>query len=198
VIFTLGLFGWGRGVDAYFNENGKPALTGKSLVHRTFVEIGRAAGYDPAALTIAVKADDTVNAHSFGRGRFRVNEGLLHAPDFVVWGVVAHELAHDRLHHFDRRYRVRMAVAALRDASFLAGTAVDALAMPKYARRQEYEADALAVALLRRAKKEPRSLLYALQYLAGKYGDTGGWFSSHPLTSRRIDRLRVVVAAPSG
>jgi predicted Zn-dependent protease len=64
---------------------------------------------------------------------------------------------------------------------------------PSYSRGQEFEADQMAVRLLRKAGYEnANEVLHAtLQILLDRYGDTGGrTFDSHPATSERMVRLK--------
>ena len=66
-------------------------------------------------------------------------------------------------------------------------------ALPKYSRKQEFEADAKAVEILTElGYNEPeKQLSETLQVLLDKYGNLGGgFFDNHPSTTERIQRLR--------
>lgn len=141
-----------------------------------------------------------LNARSAGGGHFALSRGLLAiAPDnaCLIWGVVAHELAHDMLDHPAQQLRAQVAIGTVATASafipfaglvapIVIGTAGQA-AMLGYNRSQEADADAKAVELLARAGLPIWSLRYTLEFMRDVHGESGGaWTSSHPLTGERI------------
>jgi len=60
------------------------------------------------------------------------------------------------------------------------------LVLKAFDRSQERAADARAVLLLEAAGRPRWALRYALEFLQDAYGESGGWLSTHPMTSERI------------
>lgn len=161
---------------------------------------GLTVGYEQSqAIHVGWIAAPTLNAIAAGSGHFAVTEGILSIDNrCLLWGIVAHELAHDQLDHPAQQLRAQMAVGALSTAAgfipiagalgapLIVGLAGQAGVLA-YSRSQEADADARAVEILTRANLPPWSLRYALEFLRDVSGETGGgWFASHPLTAERI------------
>lgn len=103
----------------------------------------------------------------------------------VLWGLAAHELAHDRLEHVETRAAWQGLAVAVPG-----GGLVGFLALPTWDRGAEREADAVGVAILERRGAPGGAVRHTLEYLMGRYGDRGGgWLARHPLTSERIAAL---------
>jgi beta-barrel assembly-enhancing protease len=129
---------------------------------------------------------------------------LLTAPSAeAVAGVLAHELA-----HVTERHGMR---ALLREAglglllSLVVGDAAgagsvllenaSALTGLSHTREMERAADLEAVALLRRAERDPRGLVAMLRELAKREAEGAqlpAFLSSHPLSSERLERLEAL------
>jgi Zn-dependent protease with chaperone function len=150
-------------------------------------------------------ADSTeINAASFGSGRFLVWDGVADLPDPIVRAVFAHEVAHDLLRHSKKAQELKDLTDFFGDVLSVFGRAdrgtentlkkwVGYTALPKYSRRQEFQADEKAIQILAElGDDEPRKeLSTALELLLAKYGNAGGnFFDSHPSTAERIQRLR--------
>jgi predicted Zn-dependent protease len=115
-------------------------------------------------------------------------------------GVLAHEIAHEDLGHPARAQvvgaGVNIGVALLEQLipgssslTPIAGT----LITNNYTRPLEIQADRHAVTLLRRAGYSKDTMTRTLEWLMQRNGDSGGGFlSSHPATSERIQALRAL------
>lgn len=144
-----------------------------------------------------------INAASFGSGRFLVWDGMADLSDSITRPIFAHEVAHDILRHSKKSQDLKDLTDFFGDLLSVFGRAdtdtentlkkwVGYTALPKYSRKQEFEADAKAVQILATlGEPQPeKELSEALQLLLDRYGNTGGGFlDSHPSTSERIQRL---------
>jgi predicted Zn-dependent protease len=152
-------------------------------------------------IRVSIIDDSSINAASAGGGRYYVTTGLLNqATDEELRGVLAHEIAHEDLGHPARAQvvgaGVNIGVALLEQlipgsSSFtpIAGT----LITNNYTRPLEIQADRHAVTLLRRAGYSKDTMTHTLEWLMQRNGDSGGGFlSSHPATSERIQALRAL------
>jgi len=156
---------------------------------------------DSEDIRVSIIDDSSINAASAGGGRYYVTNGLLNqATDEELRGVLAHEIAHEDLGHPARAQvvgaGVNIGVALLEQlipgsSSFtpIAGT----LITNGYTRPLEIQADRHAVTLLRRAGYSKDTMTHTLEWLMQRNGDSGGGFlSSHPATSERIQALRAL------
>lgn len=125
---------------------------------------------------------------------------LAETPDDLA-GVLAHEIGHVQHRHGLRRLGrlaglSAVAVLVTGDISSLnhdIGLLGAGLMDLSYSRDFEREADASAVALLRKANRDPTLLAVMLQRLserADKPPGTHGWQSRHPSTEERIQSIR--------
>ena len=149
---------------------------------------------------VAVVDDPSINAGSAGSGQFIVTTGLLNrANDVRLQSSLAHEVAHDDLGHVAKAQTLGAGVdvvSVLLDQVF-PGTGqiapiVGNLAIRAYGRQDEYEADRHGVELLRRLNLNGKSMMVdTLSWLQRTSGSSGGgFFSSHPATGDRVERLR--------
>ncbi|MCU0830098.1 MAG: M48 family metallopeptidase [Rhizobiaceae bacterium] len=167
-----------------------------------------AAALSLPAITVHVFEDDMVNGLAGPDGRIFITRGFLKrmargdvTPEEIA-SVIAHELGHVALGHSRRRMIdftggnvVTMVLAGVLNrvlpgiglmiANFIAG-AVRA----KLSRRDEFEADAYATALLIKSgigAGPQKSLFAKLDRLTGSHGAGGmEWLRSHPQTAERI------------
>nr|WP_275296976.1 M48 family metallopeptidase [Jannaschia sp. Os4] len=113
-------------------------------------------------------------------------------------GVLAHEVAHVRERHgLHGLYRavglsVMVAVMAgetgpLLEEALLEGNVLLALAGTRAAER---EADAGAVATIRAMGRDPEGLARFFDDMAARFGDGGGWSSTHPGSAERSATIR--------
>lgn len=155
-------------------------------------------------LTVWIVDDDAVNAASLGDGAFVLWSGLAKLSDASLDAALAHELAHDQLHHARKASDLADVSDFLAEAiGTFSGSDADTtatlkrwsgnLVIPHYSRQQETEADARAVGLLH-AMGYPDgagTMCVALKRLRAEVGEGGGgWFSSHPGLTDRIRAIR--------
>jgi len=152
-------------------------------------------------IRVSIVDNQEINAASAGDGQYYVTTALLsQANDEELRGVLAHEIAHEDLGHPARAQLVGAGVGigvALLE-QFLPGSSALAplagsLITNNYTRPMELEADRHAVDLLQRAGYSKQTMIDTLSWLARHNGDSGGGFlSSHPATSERIQALRAL------
>ncbi len=148
---------------------------------------------------IGVIDDPSINAASAGGGEFYVTKGLLDkATDEHLMAVLAHEVAHDDLGHVAKAQALGAGVgigAVILDQIFpgtgqiapIAGT----LITRSYSRKEEYEADAHGVTILKRIGQPKELMIDTLTWLMQMEGGSGGgFFATHPATGDRIQALR--------
>lgn len=169
-----------------------------------FSKLGSAAGLDPVATHVSVDRTEHLNAASAGAQHFSVTRGVAASGNAcLIWGVAAHEIAHDVLGHSTEQVTASTVVGILATiAGFIvpgAGYVVQGagyLGFRAYGRSQETEADARAAEILAKAGRPRWLLRYALEFISEVYGDRGGsWLDSHPAPSERIERQAAVEAA---
>jgi predicted Zn-dependent protease len=172
------------------------------LVNR-LLSLSVADGRSPSAVTVWILDDPAVNAASVGRGVFVAWAGLSVLSDADMDAVYAHELAHDRLKHAQKTSELADVLDFVGEAlamfSRQTPTGADTLkrwsgqfVVPRYQRQQELDADAAAVAILRRQRYDnPVAVLCsAFAHLRSKAGEAGGGlFDSHPALSERMNKL---------
>lgn len=152
---------------------------------------------------IAVVADDSINAANAGGGQFMVTTGLLEkGNDTHLRGVLAHEVAHEDLGHVAKTSALATGVEfamVLLDQIYPGASALTPVAgqlvVNAYTRREESEADAHAVEIMKRAGYDGKATMAgALTWIGQTEGEGGGgFFATHPATG---DRIRAVQALP--
>lgn len=148
---------------------------------------------------VGIMDDPQVNAANAGGNQFFVTIGLLQkASDDRLRAVMAHELSHQDLNHVAKAEVLGAGVgigAVILDQIFpgtgtitpLAGQ----LAISKYGRGEEYEADTHGVVLLRRAGYPKQMMIDTLAWLMQVSGsESGGFLATHPGTADRIAALQ--------
>lgn len=108
----------------------------------------------------------------------------------VVAGVLAHEIAHVRRRHVASAAVRQLGVASLVSLlgyANISGAAGNLLAL-KFGRDAEDEADADAIAMLRRAGINPKPTAFMFELMdGGKGGDSFVWLGSHPSSKGRAE-----------
>ncbi|MDT8443219.1 MAG: M48 family metallopeptidase [Desulfuromonadales bacterium] len=149
---------------------------------------------------ISVVDDPSINAGSAGKGQFIVTTGLLNrANDVQLEAILAHEIAHDDLGHVAKAQTLGagMDIASVLLDQIFPGSGqiapiVGNLAIRAYGRQDEYEADSHGVKILRRLHPNGKEMMVStltwLEQASGSSG--GGFFSTHPTTGDRVERLR--------
>ena len=153
--------------------------------------------------TYFIKAPESLNAASFGNGRYILWESLADLPDWAIDSILAHEVAHDLLLHSRKMQGVDDVRNFFTEVLSLLGGAdhrtektlhdwSTKLTLPRYSQKQEYEADEYAVQILYAfGYDEPNSVFAnTLKYIKNAYGDSGGgFFDYHPSTDDRIQKI---------
>jgi putative metalloprotease len=149
---------------------------------------------------VTLWADPHINAANGGDGDFYITTGLLQkANDDQLRAILAHEIAHEDLGHVAKTQTLATGVGlgiALLDQIFPGSAALTPIAgqlvVSSYSRKEEGEADAHGVTLLKRAGFDGKNMmantLTWLQSTEG--GSSGGFFATHPATEDRIAAVR--------
>jgi predicted Zn-dependent protease len=162
--------------------------------------------------TIKVIDSDEVNAFALPGGFFYVNKGLILAADneSELAGVMSHEIAHVAARHAMENQGKASALNYGMLAGIIfgggiissvlqnAGGITGALAMLKFSRGAEEEADKLGVQYLYASGYDPTSMSTMFEKLASKNkkkpGSLAKLFSSHPQSIQRRDSSLALVA----
>ena len=148
---------------------------------------------------VGVLDDEHINAASAGGGEFLVTRGLLEkANDQQLAGVLAHELAHDDLHHVAKAQALgtglnigMVILDQIVPGSGALAPIAGQLVMNKYSQSEEYAADRHGMQILQKAGMSPDIMPATLTWLMQTEGTSGGgFFSNHPATPDRIEALR--------
>ena len=154
---------------------------------------------------------DPVNGLAVPDGRIFITRGFMKkyydgdvtAPELA--SVIAHELGHVALGHTKRRMidfssqnAIRVALAMFLSRFFggfgaMIANALTSMLAARLSRKDEYEADAYAAALLIKSKigVEPQiSMFEKLGKLSGESGQPLAWMMSHPKTTDRITAIK--------
>jgi predicted Zn-dependent protease len=162
---------------------------------------------DPSQVSVSFLDSPDINAANAGGGKFFVTRGLLEkANDEQLRGVMAHEIAHEDKGHVAELQTIGAGVGIasllLNQISPVAGAIVpvagDLLVAKPHGRQAEYEADAHAVTILRRAGLDGKAIMTnTLTWLKQTAGSSkGGFFSTHPGSDDRIQKIQEVAMDP--
>lgn len=158
--------------------------------------------YDGLTLNYKVYINEELNAFAMADGTVRVHSGLLNAmPDDQVLAVICHEIGHVKLKHSYNQLKERL----LTDAAFQAAVSVGgtigsltssqlgqlghAAVTARFSQSDELESDAYAVKTLKKLGRDPLAMKRSIATLQNKYGDGGGFLSSHPSNQKRLDQI---------
>lgn len=164
-------------------------------------------GYDGLKLNFKVYLTEELNAFAMADGTVRVYSGLMDAmPDDQLLAVIGHEIGHVRLKHSYQQMQSKL----LTDSAFAAAVSVGgvigdltagqlgqlgyAAVNARFSQSDELESDRYAVKMLRAMGKDPAAMKRAIETLQAKYGDSGGFLSSHPSNSKRIQNIEAAIA----
>lgn len=168
-------------------------------------------------IRVAIYEQDAINGLAAPDGRIVLTRGLFdryRKGDFTAQelsAVIAHEIGHVALGHIARRkkaWQVEMAAKAAagfflpRVLTGIIGTIVQYVSRAFHmglSRRDEYEADAFAVALMQRAGFDPHAsitLLEKLDRLAEGRSAPIEWLASHPPHEKRIAAVQRAIEGP--
>ena len=160
---------------------------------------------------------DVVNAFAIPGGHIYINRGLIERADNLseLAGVMAHEIGHVvERHGIEQMQKAQNANTALavvygvllgRNPSGIeqAGIQVGGSAIfASYGREAEREADRVAIGYLMRSGISPNGLPSFFEELMAEQRRNPSrveqWFSTHPLTSERVQNTRSMIAATPG
>jgi predicted Zn-dependent protease len=161
----------------------------------------------PYTIRVSVVNNPAINALAVPGGQIIVFRGLIEAaqsPEQLA-GVMAHELQHVLRRHSTQLLLQHLSIGVLMgaligDVSGLASFGLDAaknLMLLRYNRRYETEADEAALGTLMAAGIDPGGMISFFEMLKEKERDENRYFeyfSSHPSTQARIDRLKATIA----
>jgi len=151
-----------------------------------------------------------MNAFALPGGHIVLTRGLLREasePDEVA-GVLAHEIGHVAHHHPEAQMiriagmQVLISVATGTSGGTNASSLAGLAAILKSTRDAEREADAYAVATLSATRIDPMALKRFFEKilkeegksLGGAFANLGTIFSTHPVTTERIDQIKPLPA----
>lgn len=153
-------------------------------------------GESPHDYRFRVVKNDEVNAYALPGGAVFVHTGLLQLtddPDMIA-AVLAHEIIHVENRHGVKKLVAGMGKMALFQMVF--GVFTDstaelgaALAILKYGRDMETEADLLGARLMESAGLPRAAMVSMLKKLAEHGGHGPEWLSDHPESGRRARRV---------
>lgn len=148
---------------------------------------------------IGVSKDADINAAYAGDGTFLITTGLLsRANDEHLRAIMAHEIAHADLGHMAKTRALGTGVQIgtiildqiLPGSGTIAPFITDLGIMKPFSRGEEYEADLHAAEILTRSGYNGnRVMADTLAWLMKTSGPSGGFFTTHPGTADRIQRL---------
>jgi predicted Zn-dependent protease len=214
----------GRAVGAhiltrYRQDTGNPALTQylNRICSAVALHSSRPEGYN--GYHAAILDSPEINAFATSGGHIFITRGLLEnaASEDALAAVLAHEIAHIQLQHSIRAIktsRITQALMATGSSALTAAThgtelaeltdifdesvtdIVSTLINNGYSRSQEFDADALALALLASAGYDPSALIDMLRALERNLPDhPGGFNQTHPSPADRIANLERHIGA---
>jgi putative metalloprotease len=154
---------------------------------------------DPSQVKVGVMDDPSINAANAGGAQFLVTTGLLQkASDDQLRGVLAHELAHEDLHHVAKAQTLGAGLnigAVILDQIIPGSGAIVPIAgelvARGYSRKEEYAADAHGAEILERTGYSRQVMIDTLNWLISQTGGSkGGFLATHPGTSERVEALK--------
>lgn len=164
-----------------------------------------------------VLADEELNALTLPGGLIYVNEGLMDVlNDDELAYVLAHETGHVAARHIAKKIQANMAYQLLLTVAFASvsskaadsaqdiargvDTVYDLIGL-SYSRKDEYEADKLAVKYAFKAGFDPYASLLALEKIKKEEGPNWKvlqYFRTHPYVDERIKALKKIIPELTG
>lgn len=155
--------------------------------------------------------DGTWNAWAMPGGKIAINRGLLLAMrnESELAAVLAHEIVHAAARHsaqqMERGLWMQGGVAGLaliagsehRDLAMTAGGLGAGLAMLRYSRAAEEEADYFGILYMIRAGIDPVGAVTLQELFAENMASAGGWLATHPASVERVRRNREAITRHS-
>ncbi len=163
---------------------------------------GKHKNEDGLTLNYKVYLSDTFNAFAMPDGTIRVYSGLMdELSDEELLAVIGHEIGHVKKEHSLRSYRSAYLSSGIRKgAASLGGTGGELVASQlgaigqqfvssQFSQAHELEADQYGMDLMKKHGYNPRAMITAFQKMKKVAGEGGGIMSSHPSTSKRIEKM---------
>jgi Zn-dependent protease with chaperone function len=197
----------GEQVEATLARSGKLCATSAgNATLRSFADRLREGNADMPPFELKVYDLDIVNAFALPGGRIVITKKLIEtakSPDEVA-GVLAHEIGHVYHRHSEAQLIRAMGIELLLRLASGGGDTISGfaglLAILRYSRDAEREADSFAQTALVHAAIDPmglKSFFEAMKKLLGERGSSGGLFgtvtdmmSTHPVTDERIEAIK--------
>lgn len=160
---------------------------------------------NPYKFEVTVVKSDVVNAFALPGGYIVVFTGLMKKAGNgeEVAGVMSHELNHVLQRHGLERIVKQLGLVAV--VSIILGNQQGLMSLArqlgvelltlKFSREQETEADLTGLQLLYRAKIDPSGMISFFQRLSEKDEGRMEWFSTHPMSQGRAERLKAELVA---
>ena len=155
---------------------------------------------DDTALAATIKLhlieSSEVNAFSLPGNHIIVNAALVRECDSAgqLAGVLAHELAHIRLHHVMKKLGNDIGITLILSASggnaSVIQSIIRTMSSTAFERRMETQADDSAIVYLCRAGIDPNGLPDILEKMAESKVAPPEWISTHPDTQKRVEEMR--------
>ena len=148
---------------------------------------------------VGVIEDPNINAANAGGGEFYITTGLLQkGNDDQLRGILAHEIAHDDLGHVARAQVLGtgLSLGVILLEQIIPGSSAitpiaGTLVARAHSRSEELSADRHAVEILERAGYSKNVMIDSLTWvMKSSQNGGGGFLSTHPATTDRIDALR--------
>ncbi len=187
----------GAGLFGDFGSNRCRDADGQKALEALVERIAPGSTTGPGAIRIAALDVPIYNAAALPGGYVVVFKPMITENETeALAGVLAHEIAHVRRRHVTEALIRELGIGALIRlfAGDLGANAEQIVAL-NYTRSNENEADADAIAMLRRANISPVPTAKLFKKLAGEEGEregssiNGEFLRSHPLTLRRAKRF---------
>lgn len=203
----------------------KQALSKSKVIHNTYdsrrvkaigARIAAAANRPDFKWEFNLVQNDAMNAFCLPGGKVVVYTGILKAAknDAQLATVISHEVAHALARHGAER----MSTAKLQQGIQVIGTIVLASTAPQYtntfnqayglgsqlgvmlpySRLQESEADEIGIHLMRKAGYNPFEALSFWKNMSSGKKATNEFFSTHPSSNTRIQKINTVIAKTQG
>jgi len=188
----------------------KPLL---DRVNRVGARIARVSDRQDIEYKFSVLMDKDLNAQTLPGGFIYVNAGLMDIfSDNELAFVIAHEVGHVAARHIAKKIQSHMAYQVILGIAFasLGGNSASAGAQTaiqgadtmynllalSYSRKDEYEADRLAVKYAYKSGFDPNASISALERLKGSEGSNWKalkYFRTHPYVDERIQALKSLI-----
>ena len=151
-------------------------------------------------IQIHIVENDEVNAFSLPGNNIIVHSALIEHCDSSseLAGVLAHEMAHIRLHHVMKKLGDQIGITLLLTVASngngeIIREIITKLSTTAFERKLESQADVQAITYLEKARIDPAGLPDFLEKLSDLKDEVAGqpeWISTHPDTEKRVKALR--------